>query len=229
MRSLIAQVRTLRCRTVALVSPLAALAGACSGAEPEPCDPAEAECDDGARPSVKPPALKPTQVGRHCEQDSECGAGRCLTSRDDTLLGGGAGANVCVIECTSDAALCDGYSRELVCVQTAGAATQSNADDRSYCFESCEVGDERSAKCSGRTQLACDTSFEGSAELDAAFCRPLCFEDADCDLGECDLGRGVCTPTGRDGQALGALCGPELGSCSGLCLEEAGIQYCSQR
>lgn len=168
-------------------------------------------------------------MGLHCESDEECGAGSCLTSNAESLLGGGAGANVCVLDCTSDANLCDGYERELVCVQTLGGSTQETKDDRAYCFESCEIGGDLRGKCSGRTQLACDDSFEGSGDVDAAFCRPLCSEDSDCEEGTCDLGRGVCSASPREGQELGAECGSGLPACAGLCLEEAGLRYCSQR
>jgi hypothetical protein len=171
-----------------------------------------------------------SSVGRACADATDCSEGDvCLNGAQD-FLGGELVSGTCAVDCSEDPGICGRLSSAAVCVKasTGEISMESMAgdDERAYCFQSCNLGDEASSRCSNRDDVACSGLTDG-----AAFCRPLCSSDAQCAGKYCDPLLGVCVDEPAVGANLGAQCDPDADDpgCQGLCLTVGDVSSCTSR
>jgi hypothetical protein len=147
------------------------------------------------------------------------------------FLGGALVGGTCAVECSQDPGICDRLTRNAVCVKASTGelsmeSMAADSDERAYCFQACNLGDEASSRCHDREDVACSALAEG-----ASFCRPLCSSDADCPGKHCDPLLGVCLDDAVRGAFLGNECDPaaEDPGCQGLCLTVDDVSACTGR
>jgi hypothetical protein len=155
-------------------------------------------------------------LGATCQTDAECGAGlTCVPPTRDFGPGYGSPANgYCSIDC-----LAAGGPQS--CAAHAGTCFDFSVNAAStdvWCILGCTVGASSSAKCAGRSDLACMSEDASSTQ---AHCWPLCTGNAGCGGRTCDA-TGYCRATPVTGDPVGTPCTSTTaapnGSCEGLCI-----------
>lgn len=141
-----------------------------------------------ANDSCQYTSTTPTQVGRPCMSDPQCGSalGYCImpgqTPSQTPLWEGG----YCSQTCEPGQPPCP-----------AGSQCLPDSQGRRFCIQSCRVG---LADC--RPEYTCDALFANSGG-----CIPKCRVNADCGMGtECRLCDGRCVPVQTPGVAIGTIC-----------------------
>jgi hypothetical protein len=179
--------------------------------------------------------LLESSVGAACDTDNDCDEDDVCLNGEQDFLGGALVGGTCAVDCSEDPGICDRLNRSAVCVKASTGelsmeSMAADGDDQAYCFETCTLGDEASFRCHNREDVACSGLTGGSNEA-AAFCRPLCSADSQCNTGHCHPLLGVCVDEMQPGALLGAECDPDAEDpgCQGLCLTLESVSSCSSR
>jgi hypothetical protein len=185
-----------------------------------------------------------SRLGAACAADTDCGTGLlCVTASSGRFGGKGPAGGYCTADCSSDAADCQQYGENAVCLNFG-----ETGSDQQFCVQGCTFGPEGEArpptKCRGRDEVACGPLFgrtgtqcttdsncrqgeicdpeQGCFQVIPA-CLPQCNADSDCGAGMyCDPQDGLCSSMMKGGKALGALCTQPVGTapdeCRGTCI-----------
>jgi hypothetical protein len=185
-----------------------------------------------------------TRLGRACVNNDECGAGlECVTAASARFNGAGPAGGYCTADCAGDAASCQQFDPDAICLNFGDDANPVN-----FCMLGCTFGPTSlqqldPSKCHARGEVACSPLFSptgtacttdaqcGADEIcggaDGCFaiipaCLPQCNSDVDCGGAlKCDPRDGQCrtaTPTGKNvGDPCTQMDGGVGEECKGNC------------
>jgi hypothetical protein len=170
----------------------------------------------------------PNMLGAPCVVDKDCGPLLfCLTSKSQTIFGGGPANGLCVADCAKDASKCAGLDPSSICrTLDDKGTTNSTSDDVAYCTRGCVVGSPGGIeKCFGRPDVACLALGTGTTN---GTCIPACRNDVDCSPRFCDLASGLCMDGPNTGSPIGSTCSAtDRDACAGLCRGSGTYTECS--
>jgi hypothetical protein len=170
----------------------------------------------------------PNLLGAPCQTDAECGPLLfCLTSKSQTIFGGGPSNGLCVADCAKDGTKCAGLDPTSICrTFDDKGTTNSTSDDIAYCTRGCVAGSPGGMeKCFDRPDVACLALGTGTTK---GTCIPACRNDADCSPRFCNLASGLCTDGPKTGLPIGSTCSAtNRDECAGFCRATGTFMECS--